>query len=131
MVNFGIGFTDVFVSVWSVVMAVNHLPDFYFLYPASHDKQREIDTSFCKASSFGFDNCAGAIDSILVWTHLPAEKNVGEDIGRRSFLCACKGKFGLNMQAVSDKRGQNLDMSIKCDGSSSDCLAFEASVLYS
>jgi len=35
------------------------------------------------------------------------------------------------MQAVSDKRGRILDLSIKCGGSSSDCLAFEASNLYS
>jgi hypothetical protein len=102
MVNLGIGFTNVFVSVWSVVMAVNRLPEFYISYPVSHEKQREIATSFCEASSVGFDNCAGAINGMLVWTHLPAKKDAGEDIGWKSFLCARKGKFGLNMQAVSD-----------------------------
>jgi hypothetical protein len=66
MVNFGIGFTNVFVSVWSVVMAVNRLSKFYISYPTSHKKQREIAASFCKASSIGFDNCAGAIDGMLV-----------------------------------------------------------------
>ena len=49
MVNFGIGYTDVFVSVWSAVMTL------------THNKQREISASFCKASSVGLDNCAGAI----------------------------------------------------------------------
>ncbi len=34
------------------------------------------------------------------------------------------------MQAVSDKRGRILDMSIDYGGASSDCLAFEASDLY-
>ncbi len=34
------------------------------------------------------------------------------------------------MQAVSDCRGRFLDMSFKCGGSSSDCLAFEASQLH-
>ena len=131
MVNFGIGYTDVFVSVWSVVMAINRLSEFYISYPACHEKQREIAASFCEASSVGFNNCAGAIDGILVWTHMPTEKDAGDDIGRKSFLCARKGKFGLNMQAVSDKRGRILDLSIKCGGSSSDCLAFEASNLYS
>jgi hypothetical protein len=81
MVNFGIGFIDVFVCVWSVVMVVNHLPEFYMLYAASHEKQREIAASFFKASSIGFDNCAGAIDGMLVWTHMAAEKDVVEDIG--------------------------------------------------
>ncbi len=62
---------------------------------------------------------------------MPTEKDAGDDIGRKSFLCVGKAKFGLNMQAVSDKRGQILDLSIKCGGSSSDCLAFETSNLYS
>ena len=35
------------------------------------------------------------------------------------------------MQAVSDRRGRILDMSINYGGSSSDCLAFEASDLFS
>jgi hypothetical protein len=120
-----------FVSVWSVLMAINRLPEVYISYPVCHEKQREIAVSFCEVSSVGFDNCAGAIDGILVWTHMPTEKDAGDDISRKSFLCARKAKFGLNMQAVSDKRGRILDLSIKCGGSSSDCLAFEASNLYS
>ena len=46
------------------------------------------------------------------------------------FLCGHKGKFGLNCQAVSNVRGRFLDISIGYGGSSSDCLAFEASSLY-
>ncbi len=41
-----------------------------------------------------------------------------------------KNKFGLNCQAVCDFCGQILDISITYGGSSSDCLAFEASDLY-
>ena len=66
MVNFGIGYTDVFVSVWSVVMAINHLWEFYISYPACHEKQRMVTASFCEASGVGFDNCARAIDGILI-----------------------------------------------------------------
>ncbi len=80
MINFGIGFSDIFVSVWSDVMAVNHLKEFYISYPESHEKQREIATFFCEASGVGFDNCTGAIDGILIWTHMPSEKDVGDDI---------------------------------------------------
>ena len=94
-------------------MAIDHLKEFYISYPESHEKQREIATSFCEASGVGFDNCAGVIDGFLVWIHMPSEKDVGDDIGRKSFLCARKGKFGLNMQAVSDRRGRILGMSIK------------------
>ena len=107
MVNYGIGFTDVLVSVWSVVMALNWLPNFYISYPNLEIKQKEIAQDFFNASSVGFDNCAGVIDGLLIWTHMPRskDKGAGDDIGRKSFLCARKGKFGLNRQAVSDCRG--------------------------
>jgi hypothetical protein len=45
-------------------------------------------------------------------------------------FCCRKGKFGLNCQAVSDVRGQILDLLIRLPGTSSDCIAFEASNLY-
>jgi hypothetical protein len=44
--------------------------------------------------------------------------------------CARKGKFGLNMQAVCDCRGQIFDLSINYGGTSADCIAFEASDLF-
>ena len=66
MVNCGIGFTDVLVIVWSVVMALNHFPEFYICYPNSEIKQNEIAQEFFNASSVGFDNCAGTIDEILI-----------------------------------------------------------------
>ena len=130
MVNYGIGFTDVFVSVWSVVMAINRCPEFYILYPQSHEEQMKIADDFRNVSSVGFDICAGAIDGMLIWTQMPTEEDAGDEMGRKSFLCGRKGKFGLNMQAVSDVRGRIIDISVKCGGASSDCLAFEASRLY-
>ena len=48
---------------------------------------------------------------------------------RRSFF-AEKEKKGLNCHAVCDFCAQILDISITYGGSSSDCLAFEASDLY-
>ena len=45
-------------------------------------------------------------------------------------LSARKGKFGLNMQAVSDCCVQILDLSINYGGASADCIAFEASDLF-
>ena len=130
MVNYGIRFNDVFVSVWSVVMAVNLCLDFYILYPQLHAEQMEIAESFCAVSSVGFDNCARAIDGMLIWTHMPTVEDAGDEIGQKSFLYARKVKFGLNLHAVSDVREQILDISVKCGGASSDCLAFEASRLY-
>jgi hypothetical protein len=51
-------------------------------------------------------------------------------VDQKKLLCGRKHKFGLNCQAVSDCRGRILVISIKFGGSSSDCLAFEASELH-
>ncbi len=56
------------------------------------------------------------------------KQSVGVD--QKKFLCGCKHKFGLNCQAISDCRSRILDISIKCGGASSNCLAFEASELH-
>jgi hypothetical protein len=82
-------------------------------------------------SKVQFRNCAGAIDSILLWILKPSEEDAAKaGCGRRKFFCGRKGKFGLNCQAVSDVRGQFLGLSIGLPGASSDCIAFEGSNLY-
>ncbi len=48
----------------------------------------------------------------------------------KKFLCGHKHKFGLNCQTVSDCCGRILDISNKCESTSSDCLAFEPSELH-
>ena len=131
MVIYGISHTEVLSSVWMVVEAVNKHAPFFIEYPADHERQKEIASGFYNASSAGFDSCAGAIDGILIWTQKPSEKDAAKcGLGRKKFLCGRKNKFGLNCQAVSDCRGKFLDISILYGGSSSDCLAFEASTLY-
>ena len=67
MVNFGIGYTDVFVSVWSVVMAINRLPEFYISYPVCHKKQREIAASCCEASCVVLDLILIALVPLMVF----------------------------------------------------------------
>lgn len=51
------------------------------------------------------------------------------NIGPKKFHCGRKSKFGLNMQAVCDRRGHFLDISIEHPGSTSDYLAFITSPL--
>ena len=86
---------------------------------------------FRDASKVKFDCCAGAIDGILIWMHKPSSKEAkNAGVGQKKFLCGQKHKFGLNCQAVFDGRGRILDISITYGGSSSDCLALEASDLY-
>ena len=131
MVKFGVSHTSVFESVWIIVEAVNELPAFKIEYPSDVAKQKKIARGFCSASKVKFDCCAGAIDGILIWMHKPSLKEAdGAGVGQKKFLCGRKNKFGLNCQAVCDVRGRILDISITYGGSSSDCLAFEASNLH-
>ena len=118
-------------SVWYVVEAVNEFQMFDIKYPESAEEQRKIAMEFQKVSAANFNICAGAIDGILIWIKKPTSANAERaGSGQMRFLCGRKGKFGLNCQAVSDVRGRFLDISIGYGGSSSDCLAFEASSLY-
>jgi len=131
MSNYGISHTDVMDSVWHVVHAVNDLPEFRIEYPSSVDEQRRIAADYERVSGVGFNNCAGAIDGVLIWMQKPSlreAKRVGVD--QMKFFCGRKGKFGLNCQAVGDVNGRILDISITYGASAADCVAFEASDLY-
>ncbi len=131
MVQYGLSYAAVLNGVWYVVDAINRHSEFFISYPADHSKQLRIAAEFCEASSVNFDNCAGAIDGILIWTHKPSFKDAERSgIGLKKLYCGRKNKFGLNCQAVADKRGRFLDISICYGGSTSDCLAFEASDLW-
>ena len=119
-------------SVWQVVDAVNNCSKFAIAYPSSVEEQKKIVAGFKKASTVDFDICAGAIDGILIWTQKPhpAEaQRVG--VGQKKFFCGRKHKFGLNCQAVTDVNGKILDISLAYGASAADCVAFEASDLYS
>ena len=77
---YGISYTDVMDSVWQVVDAVNNYSKFAIAYPSSVEEQKKIAAGFQKASTVGFDICAGAIDGILIWTQKPTQaeaKRVG------------------------------------------------------
>ncbi|KAL7477054.1 hypothetical protein ACHAW6_006566 [Cyclotella cf. meneghiniana] len=131
MCCFRISYSEVLCSVWIVVDAINACPRFRIMYPNSLEEQQKIAAGFHASSTPGIRNCAGAIDGILIWILKPSlaeAKKVGVD--QKKFFCGRKHKFGLNCQAVSDVRGRIIDISIKCGGSSADCLAFEASTLF-
>lgn len=129
MTSLAISHTEVLDSVQMVIDAVNQC--FPLEYPASWDAQRSIAAEFMCKSGAGFNNCAGAIDGILIWIQKPNKNDCKEfkcDSGK--FYCGRKHKFGLNCQAVADSRGKILDLSIVYPGSTSDCLAFEGSTLF-
>lgn len=132
MVKYGISHTEAIESAWFVVEALNRHRKFFIQYPSDHEEQHRMAAAWKAKSGVGFDNCAGAIDGLLVWIHQPTEIDAQKSgLGRKKFFCARKNKVGINCQAVCDCRGKILDISMKYGGSSSDCLAFEASELWS
>ena len=128
---FGVSHAAVIDSIWTVVQAINQHPAFRLEYPADHQAQLDIADEFRSVSAVDFDNCAGAIDGILIWIHKPSiAQAIESEVGQAKYYCGRKSKFGLNCQAVADVRGRILDLSINYGGASSDLLAFEASSLY-
>jgi hypothetical protein len=88
-VMFGTSYSVVLSCVWIVVSAVNMCPALYISYPDSVEEQRKIAADFEKASTPGINNCAGAIDGILIWILKPSmkeSKNAG--VGQKVFLWA-------------------------------------------
>ena len=65
MGTYGISHTDIMDSVWHVVEAVNNYPQFQITYPSSVGEQEKNVAGFEKASSVGFNVCAGAVDGTL------------------------------------------------------------------
>ena len=131
MAKYGISHASLYESIWAVVKTVNSCDEFSIEYPASETAQLKIAHEFENVSKVKFNNCAGAIDGILIWILKPSEEDANDAGCRRSkVFCGCKGKFGLNCLAVSDVRGRFLDISIGLPGASSDCIAFEGRDLY-
>lgn len=128
---FGLSPASIYKSIEMVVEAINRCPEFEMKYPTTEDEQWEIARGFREKSDAQFDCCAGAIDGILIWTHMPSlnECKLVKQ-GQTKFFCDRKKKYGLNMQAVCDSEGRFLDVSIQYGGASSDLVAFEASVLH-
>jgi DDE superfamily endonuclease len=127
----GIGYTDVFRSVWTVVDAVNACPELDFGYPTDHEQQQEIADGFKSVSRGIFNCCAGAIDGILIWLEKPSERHCElSECGSKKFFCGRKKKFGLNMQATCDHNKKFLDIYLKHPASTSDYLSFSSSPLF-
>ena len=78
----------------------------------------------------GFDNCAGCIDGLLIWTNRPTKPVLMEaSLGANKFFCGRKKIFGLNMQAICDHKRRFLDINISHPASTSDYLSFGTSTI--
>jgi len=127
----GISHSAVFESVWEIVDAVNECPELAISFPKDHVVQRQIAAGFKRLSKAKFDNVAGAIDGMMVWTEKPHLRDCeNATVGPKKFFCGRKKKFGLNMQGVCDFEGRFLDMSIGHPASTADYLCFKTSSLY-
>lgn len=132
MCKYGICHADVYNSVSIVIDAINDTDDLKITYPESFNDQIKIANEFEKCSDAKISICAGAHDGMLVWIERPNEKDCKQNkCDPDKFYCGRKKKFGLNLQATCDANLRFLDLSIMYPGSSSDCLAFEGSKLYS
>ena len=97
-------------------------------FPKSHMEQIKIAQGFKKNLKADIDCCVGCIDGMLIWTHFPSQEDCNLcECGAKKFLCSRKKKFGLNMQAVCDDKGQLLDIEIQHPGATSDYLCFMTS----
>jgi hypothetical protein len=131
MGKYGISHSEIFTSILAVVQSVNRAPEFHIKYPRDFNHHLQIAAEFKAVSGMGFNNCAGAIDRILTWMNKPSEKDAKKcELSQKKMLCARKGKFGLNMQAMSDCCRQIFDLSINFGGALANCIAFEASDLF-
>ncbi len=127
----GVGYKEVYISVWQVVDAINICPDLQIVFPASHDEQKKIARGFRAKSRASFSNCVGCIDGMLVWTNKP-NKNSARDagFGEAKFFCGRKKKFGLALQAICDHKRRFLDVEVGHPASTSDYLCFTTSEIH-
>ena len=88
MVSHGVGYADVYKSIWLIVDAINMCPEFKISFPTSHANQSEIAAGFAAKSAVGFDNCAGAVNGVLIWTKKPSKHVLDEaGLGAKKFFC--------------------------------------------
>ena len=127
MSSHGVGYADVYRSIWLVVDTINMCPNLSISFP-TRTKQRVFAREFEKKSSVGFHNCIGCIDGILIWTNKPSKVYLTKaKLGCKKFFCGRKKRYGLNMQAVCDSKRRFIDIDISHPASTSDYLAFGTS----
>ena len=131
MLVHGISHCQVFVSVWRVVDDVNQAVELRIKYPNCHSEQQRLALEFKRKSQAGFDNCAGAIDCMVIWTEQPSLASCkAASCGRLKFFCGRKKKYGIGLQGTCDAQGRFLDFSMGHPATTSDFLAFSTSSIF-
>ena len=92
MAKYGHSHASMFESIWGVVEAVNSWDEFSIEYPASETAQLKIACKFENVSEVKFNNCAGAIDGILIWILKPSKEDANETgCEQRIFFVVVRG----------------------------------------
>ena len=119
---FGVGKSTVHKCIHDVCMAIaENILDKYVKFPADDDSQHVIG-GFDNTCTWGFPNCAGAVDG----THIPitAPKSAHGDYVNRTDL------YSIILQAVCDHNYIITDMNVGWQGRVQDARVFGNSELY-
>jgi hypothetical protein len=102
MVKYGLSRASVYESIWAVIEAVNTSDEFSIEYSASERAQLKIADKFEKVSEGKFNNCAGAINGILIWILKPSEQDANEaGCGQKIFFVVVRGNLGSTARQFS------------------------------
>ena len=128
----GVGYDQVYISVWEVVDAINQCPDLQIAFPTDHQAQILIAEGFKKKSRVDFETCVGCIDGMLVWINKPNQQSTIETgVGPKKFFCGRKKKFGITLQGICDPKRRFLDIALGHPGSTtSHYMGFTTSAIH-
>jgi len=127
----GVGYDQVYISVWEVVDAINQCPELQIAFPTDHHAQLTIADGFKKKSRVDFETCVGCIDGMLIWINKPNQQSTRETgVGPKKFFCGRKKKFGITLQGICDHKRRFLDIELGHPGSTSDYMGFTTSAIH-
>ena len=79
MQTHGVGYDEVYNSVWLVVDVVNKCEALQIRFPDDHASQQLVASGFKSKSKVNFSNCVGCIDGMLVWINKPSQRSLDQE----------------------------------------------------
>ena len=94
----------------------------------THEEQHPLASEFYKKSGAKFDKCMRCINGIVIWTIKPSRQYCKKVfIGKKSFFCERKNKFGFNLETICDHKLRFLWEDLSFSASASGYVAFTSS----
>ena len=66
MISHGVGYSDVYHSVWEIVDTINLCDNLKIYFSTSHEEQRELAVGMSSKFWLNVDNYMGCVDGILI-----------------------------------------------------------------